>query len=320
MKPLLVFLLCVVTLPCFSQKVWVKGFASDKTNGAIPVSIVINDTLSKYFHSYFYAPKFDAAKRDKYFALIKDTSFVVDAADDRSFKIKALLTDSLYFKSIRSITQKYLVADLVKSDKIDIKLLPEPCIEYVPCRDTVPSNYYVFIGEKISVKGVNYPKYCNAFPSDGKFEAVYKIIKNINGEFKQDTIRFIAYDHYHTAKFSKSKYALLFVGEYCGKLIHTKYQYFDVYPTKDGRWASPGNPYRFDDNFKARSIKAVPIAFDNDLSFDTKSLFFRDSFAEITPYFTLEGNKATPVMGTYIDELVKLKQEADLKYLNIVLK
>lgn len=320
MKTLFVFLLCVVTLPCFSQKVWVKGFASDRTNGADAVSVVVNDTLGKVFNEHFLSKKIPSGKRDKYFALMKDTSVVIHAADDRSFKIKALLTDTLYFQSINSVTQKYLVADLLRSDKIDIKLLPEPCIEYVRCKDTIPSNYYVFIGERISVKEIKRPKYCNVFLRDGKFEAVYKIIKNINGEFKQDTIRFIAYDHYHTAKFSKSKYALLFVGEYCGELIHTKYQYFDVYPTKDGRWASPGNPYRFDDNFKARSIKAVPIAFDNDLSFDTKSLFFRDSYTETTPYFTLEGTKATPVMGTYIDDLVKLKQEADLKYLNIVLK
>lgn len=320
MKPLFAFLLCVITLPCFSQKVWIKGFASNKTNGAIPVSIVVNDTLSKAFREYYLSEKIPNEKRDKYFALTKDTSVAVYSADDKSFKIKALLTDTLYFKCGRFITQKYLVSDLLRSDKIEIKLSPEPCIEYIACKDTVPSNYYVFIGERISVKGVNHPKYCNVFPRDGKFEAVYKIIKNINGEFKQDTIRFIAYDHYYTAKFSKSKYALLFVGEYCGELIHSKYQYFDVYPTKDGRWASPGNPYRFDDNFKSRSIKAVQVAFDNDLSFDTNSLFFRNSYTETTPYFTIEGTKATPVMGTYIDDLVKLKQEADLKYLNIVLK
>jgi len=38
----------------------------------------------------------------------------------------------------------------------------------------------------------------------------------------------------------------LFVVEYCSKLYQKKYQFFHLYKTKDGRWASADDPYTFD--------------------------------------------------------------------------
>jgi hypothetical protein len=110
------------------------------------------------------------------------------------------------------------------------------------------------------------------------------------------------------------QHVLLFVGEYCGKLYHEKYQYFDVYKTASGRWASPGDPYRYDRMVQTKSIKAAPVTFNDTLSFDARTYGWGDikqKFPE--PYFRVEGNKGTPLMGAYVEDLITVKKEGTLK-------
>lgn len=195
----------------------------------------------------------------------------------------------------------------LKKNPIKIQLEPEPCIPYKNCEQKTPSNYYIFVGEKIEVKGEEIPYYCDTILMDGKFKASYKVLKNVYGKFPQNTISFFAFDHYGIPKFSKYENVLLFIGEYCNELFHTKYQFFDVYKTKNGKWATPGNPYKYNQYKKNKIVKARRIKFDKNVFFDISNIS-KDRIEKEYPkeYFNIVGNKAIPIKGTYINELIKI--------------
>ena len=177
----------------------------------------------------------------------------------------------------------------------------------------------VFVGEMIDVKYVPRSpidttiRGKDTFYSvrmDSKFAAKYKVLQWVYGKYQADTIEFTVFDHYGEPSFSKYKTALLFVSIHNKKLYHEKYQYFDVYKTTDGRWASPGNPYKLDGNHQ-KDIQAQTMIFIDNLSFDiTNNPRERELKA---PYYKIEGQKAIPIMGTYVEDLFRVKQEGVLK-------
>ncbi len=175
------------------------------------------------------------------------------------------------------------------------------------------NNLYVFVGEKISVEEFDSRTKENEFPMDQAFKAKYKVLQNIYGDYQKDTIEFEAFDHYGSPPFAKYNTVLLFVSEYEGKLYHEKYQYFDVYKTKDGKWASCGDPYRFDD-YHRKEVKLAKLEFDKPLLFDLKE--FKDKYIKAVfkePYFRVNGNKAECLTGAYIEDLFIVKKEGILK-------
>jgi hypothetical protein len=107
-------------------------------------------------------------------------------------------------------------------------------VPIVPCTDSLPAKLYAFVAEKISVTYVP--------PGNGSWDAEYigeyRVVENVYGYFPNDTIRFTGFTHMRLS-LSNFKHVLLFVGEYCGKLYHEKYQFFDVYKTVEGKWARP---------------------------------------------------------------------------------
>ncbi len=86
------------------------------------------------------------------------------------------------------------------------------------------NNLYVFVGEKISVEEFNPETKKGEIPFDQAFNAKYKVIQNLYGNYENDTIEFEVYDHYGFPPFAKYKTVLLFVSEHKGKLCHEKYQ------------------------------------------------------------------------------------------------
>ncbi|GEN75630.1 hypothetical protein [Chryseobacterium hagamense] len=155
------------------------------------------------------------------------------------------------------------------------------------------------------------PYYCNVFSLDmGGFRFKYKIKEQIYGNYPTDTIEFKAYDHYGAPKFRLYDTVLLFVGEWCGKLYHEKYQFFDFYKTRDGRWASPGDPYKFHGYQKEKLVKAQAIEFEPSLRIDisnSHSYSYKRPQKYEEPYYRILGDKAVPLMGTYIEDLIKVK-------------
>jgi hypothetical protein len=291
-----------VSLVCLSQKiVLVSGSAFDTTKGRNPVQIVLNDTLRKWRES-------KASTANDLVNLIKNGFYVVHTSGDGKFYIRGRLTDSLYFSSFRHITKAYCIADLLKMKKLTINLKPEVGIPLV-CNDSLPAKLYAFVAEKISLTYVT--------RSNGSWDAEYigeyRVVENVYGHFPKDTIRFTGFTH-GSVSLNNFKHVLLFVGEYCGKLYHEKYQFFDVYKTVKGKWASPGDPYRFDNMVEQKNIKAQVVQFADSLSFDTRTYRMgqrQGVFPE--EYFSVEGNKATPLKGTYVKELLTVKKEGTLK-------
>ena len=169
-------------------------------------------------------------------------------------------------------------------------------------------NLYVFVGEKIEISDFQPNKVDHLF--DNAVRAKYKVIQNIYGNYKQDTIEFEAYFHCGGAIFSKFKNVLLFVSNYNGRLYLEKYQYFDVYKTIDGRWASPGDTSKFDrqnlGNFKPQHLQFIDTVWYDIRQLD-RGCLKRIAFSE--PYFRIEGNKAIALMGTYVDELFLIRKE-----------
>lgn len=152
-------------------------------------------------------------------------------------------------------------------------------------------------------------------PFDGRYAATYKIISTLHGSYTKDTIKFIAFDHYGMPEFSQFKNILLFVSSCRGKLYHEKYQYFALYATEDGKWASPYSSSDYEHPYKnSLTMKPQRIRFKYDLSFPLEGLA-SDVIAKRypKPYYELRVGSAIAIYGKYADELFKLKQQTVLK-------
>ena len=171
---------------------------------------------------------------------------------------------------------------------------------------------FVFVGEKITVKDEPYVQ----GSLDNGFTAKYKVLERVYGNYEKDTIEFTANDHYGIPPFTKYKNALLFVIEYEGKYYHEKYQYNDVYKTKNGRWAGSYAMYDYADEYnKHTTVKPERINFIQEVSYPTKIKYNDGTIEKLSfpePYFKIAGDKAIAVYGNYIEELFQLKKEGVL--------
>ncbi len=305
MKLLIGFLL--FSILSFGQNVTIEGVATDSTKGRNKVYIIVNDTIEKYVKS----KDFDL---EEYKALNENENYRTSANNQNRFKIKARLTDSLTFSSWRHITQSFLVSDLRSKKEIKIILEPQECVEYIPCKEETPK-LYVFIGRKIKVDYSERKYYCNRISMDSKFDAEYEIIENLYGNFENDTIKFVAYDHYGKPGFSDYDNVILYVAEYCRELYHVKYQYNNVYKTKDGKWASPYQGYDYEKLDSLNIKKPVKMEFEEDVTFEfgkhTDTLWFKKRFPE--PFYETNGFKAKAVYGNYAIDIFEIMKITILK-------
>jgi hypothetical protein len=188
-------------------------------------------------------------------------------------------------------------------------------------QDQSEPELYIFVGEKIFVTEIEEPGVVSesneeiTFSMDYVFKAKYKILENISGDLKLDTIVFIAYDHYGTAEFSKYKYVLLYVTKHHGEFYHEKYQFSALYKTKDNKWAGTYAVADYNHSFNINTtVKPIKIDFEPEVSIDIKKYddeTIKEWFPE--PYFKIKGKKAIAVYGNYIPELIQLKKDGVLK-------
>jgi len=180
---------------------------------------------------------------------------------------------------------------------------------------TKKDSLYVFVGKKIEVVGFKQKLDSNEIPFDRAFKAKYQVIQNLYGSYRKDTIEFEAYDHYGKPAFSQYEYVLLFVSNYNGNLYHEKYQYFDVYKTKNGRWASSYKARDYGHSYNTNTIvKPEIIDFVDVISYEIRSRN-KDEIENIfpAPYYKIENDKAVVIWGNYIEELFELKKAGVLK-------
>ncbi|HEY4287445.1 MAG TPA: hypothetical protein VGN00_10150 [Puia sp.] len=134
---------------------------------------------------------------------------------------------------------------------------------------------------------------------DYGFTARYKVLMPVYGFYTGDTISSTAYDHYGWPGFAAYQHALLFVSEEHGKYYHEKYQFFDVYPTRNGRWASSyqsgdfGHAYNLHTHIKSERIDVVaPVKYPLHIERRDGS---EDTFSYPAPYFLTQEDSAIAV-------------------------
>ncbi|HYE74078.1 MAG TPA: hypothetical protein VEF04_12145 [Blastocatellia bacterium] len=173
------------------------------------------------------------------------------------------------------------------------------------------NSLFVFVGEKIKLAELQ-PE---PGSRDAAFLARYKVLDKVYGDYLKDIIEFKVYDHYGTPPFSKHQVVLLFVSFHEGKFYHEKYQYFALYKTKDGKWASPYSTFDYRHEYNRQtSIKPVKIEFAEPVYYDLTrkdKKLVREWFP--APYYQVENGKAKAIYGNYIPELFKLKRNGVLK-------
>lgn len=197
---------------------------------------------------------------------------------------------------------------------------------------TKKDSFYIFVGKKIEINEWPQPtsiEYIDttivegdttiskrkAISMDRRFRAKYKILQKVYGTFKSDTIEFIAFDHYGVPAFSRYKHVMLFVSKVNGRLYHEKYQYFDVYKAKNGRWAGAYSVGEYEHKYNENtSIKPEWIDFVKQVSYNVKGRSSEDiQYLFPSPYFKIVGHKAIAVWGNYVEELFELKKGGILK-------
>jgi hypothetical protein len=158
---------------------------------------------------------------------------------------------------------------------------------------------------------------------DNGFLAEYKIIEKVYGDFSDDKILFKAYDHYGIPAFSEYNHVLMFVSFFEGEFYHEKYQYFDLYETKEGNWASPFSKSDYDHPNNVNTIiHPEEIEFLNEVNYVIEDLGNKEIPKEFiesvkenfpSPYYEFEGKKAIAKYGNYVEDLFNLKRNGVLK-------
>lgn len=187
---------------------------------------------------------------------------------------------------------------------------------------TRKDSLYVFVGEKIKIEEIpfkidTFPDGRMEIPMDGAFNCEYGIIEDVYGDYPSDTISFKAYDHYGVPAFSKYDNVMLFVSLGSdGKFYHEKYQFFNLYKTKNEKWASPYSTYDYSHPYIKEEIDIKPdrIEFDSSVSYDISKM--EDSEIKYlfpNKYYSIKNGKAYPKYGNYLPELFELKKRGILR-------
>lgn len=301
-----VFLIAVIIfalLGC-SKRVTVSGIALADRHGVI---VSVNDTLRKIINEgKIFVPIHKLNETTKFQKYLSITD------KNGRFTINPKRTDSLTFKAPYYIKQTYSVGDLLSTKYPYVKLEKLPC-DMVECNDTI-NDFYAMVVKKISLERVE-PGYCeNTFIRfDSKYSGKYKVIENIYGDYANDTIEFIIFDHNGRPALDDFDTILIYLSEACNAFYHVKYQFANVYITDNGRWATPYSPYHYQ-NVTSSSIKPEIIKFVDEISFSLDGLnedFVKKSYP--APYYKIRDNQAIAIYGNYIEDIFEMAKDPVLK-------
>ena len=208
--------------------------------------------------------------------------------------------------------------------------------EFVNENDSI--NLFAFIGEKISViefdpnadiekrqaitKGIDEETGDSVnivqqhYIMDSGFRCKYKIVKNIFNHLPNDTIEFIAYDHYGKPGFAEKDTVILYLSK--NKIenyyFHQKYQYDNVFKDEKGNYFSypkfPGTHYsKYKDSINGFKInlKNEKYILQDYLSKETIKAYYPKEF------YKIKGKTAFPIKGIYLNELFNFRLKSMFK-------
>ena len=199
-------------------------------------------------------------------------------------------------------------------------------------QENVNINLFAFIGEKISIEefdpNVTKEKKIEIDPDTGDtiirkyyvmdraFKLKYKVLKNLYNDLKVDTVEFVAYDHYGKPNFAEFKNVILYISKSQDDkyYFHQKYQFNAIYKTKENEWIGLlnfGNRFLIDEGKKLnlKKIELYEIA-----NVDLKNM--REKYIEYyypKPFYKIKKNKAIPVLGLPINDLIEYKVKSIIK-------
>lgn len=176
-------------------------------------------------------------------------------------------------------------------------------------------NLFVFVGQKISVtEAANQDSClekvgtrCVKITLDGKLDAKYRVIESVHGVSPGPVINFYLYNHYGRPDFANYKYALIFVSKNEENFVSEKYRNYEVYRTRDGKWATCGENV-------VSSAKLLEIQFQPAIYHDISH--YSDQYVEeLFPasIWRRDGDKIFCRQGVYVDELYRIEIEEYLK-------
>lgn len=79
------------------------------------------------------------------------------------------------------------------------------------------------------------------------------------------------------------------------------------------------DPYKNDQFLKEKTVEAQKMEFGEDAWVDLSKMVKKEKEKYALPYYKVVDDKAFPLMGNYVDDLVKAKANGVLKGRNIIL-
>lgn len=287
-----------------AQKVKVSGKVIDA--GGNPVTISVNDTVRKAFKR-----KGFTLEKHESLSLNKDVYYESVESGSR-FTIYANKKDSIFFYS-DDYKKTVAIKDLIDLDDIQINVDVKTCVDYQSCNE-IFSDLLIFIGEKINFEYIN-DKHCGYIKFDRQYSAKYEITKLIEGNYSKDTICFDVFHHSGKPKFPNFEKIILYVGKFCNKYIHIKYTYNQVYKSKDNIWVTPYDWLDYKRQDSIGRIEPKKIIFPKEVYYTIDNDFRKEELEKTYPhpYYKIKDNKAYPIYGYSLEDIVKIKRKQIIK-------
>jgi hypothetical protein len=127
-------------------------------------------------------------------------------------------------------------------------------------------------------------------------------------------MEFSSFVHIGPAAFEKIEFGLVYVSREKGRFVQQKYLFQPVHRTATGRWAGCGDPYAWIPEAHRHGVKAEPIVFTPPVTFDVRKGAEKQGVPSFqAPFFRVDGDAATCLMGNYPRELFRVMADGYLK-------
>ncbi|MFT3796553.1 hypothetical protein [Flavobacterium sp.] len=187
-------------------------------------------------------------------------------------------------------------------------------------------NLFAFIGKKISVQefdpnagkkeivetdsitGEQFVR--KSITMDNAFKCKYVVIEKIFNDLKNDTVEFIAYDHYGRPGFDNYENVILYISKTKdGKgYFHQKYQYDPLFKKKGKTFGY--FDFRMEEDFAINSkLETFKIDLGETGAIDVTSYneYMRKTYVP-EPFYKIKNNVAKPVLGASVKTLFVSKR------------